>query len=288
MTKGLANRMAQILNIDVVNETDDGVTRETKLRIWWTCFIVDTWASGGSNLPREFKFEPERPRVPMDETTFFHMKAGGADVPDFEWKPGLWGHMVRPVEIYSQIQDLHKYLTETAEWDEERVENAVRGLDIDLIAFEQNLEPQMRYSLENLALYISRGLGRVFIAFHLGYYHYYTLLFYQYLDHRRHPTRNGKMYADRCKMNATIICDILKTSRELEGAEAIYDIVGHLTVVSSSVLVHTYLFGDADELPDARRRLESNLESLVQLRSYWPSVELMVSHHKLGNYSVTC
>lgn len=77
-------------------------------------------------------------------------------------------------------------------------------------------------------------------------------------------------------MNANIICDILRASREVEGADAIYDIVGHLAVVSSSVLVHTFLFGDTAELPDAKRRLESNLESLVQLREYWPSVELIV------------
>jgi hypothetical protein len=269
--------MVQIMNIGAANDADDGVTRETKVRIWWTIFIIDTWASGGSDLPRQFKLEPKRPRVPMDETTFFHMKVGDPDIAASLWKPGIWGHMVKPVQIYFQIQDLHKYLTETVDWDEDLIENAVQALDLELIAFEQNLEPEMRYSLGNLAIYISRGLGRVFIAFHLGYYHYYTLLFYQYLDHRRHPTRNGKIYAERCKMNAKMICDILKASREHKGAEAIYDIVGHLTVVSSSVLVHTYLFGDANELPDAKRRLELNLESLVQLRSYWGSVEAMVS-----------
>lgn len=268
--------MAQILNFGVVNEADDGVTRETKLRIWWTCFIIDTWGSSGSDLPLQFKIESKRPRVPMDETTFSNMKVGDPEIAESQWKPGLWGHMVKLVEIFSQIQNLHKYLTETAEWDEDLIEDAVRGFDVALTAFEQNLEPQMRYSLENLAVYVSRGLGRLFIAFHLGYYHYYTLLFYQYLDHRRNPARNGRLYASRCKMNANIICDILRASREVEGADAIYDIVGHLAVVSSSVLVHTFLFGDTAELPDAKRRLESNLESLVQLREYWPSVELIV------------
>jgi hypothetical protein len=274
--------MAQILNLGVATDTDDGVTKETKLRLWWTCFIIDTWASGGSNLSRQFNLQAKRPRVPMDETAFFEMKPGGPDVA--EWKPGLWGYMVKLVEIYAEIQDLNKYLAETAEWDEDSIEDAVQGLAVELDTFEENLRPEIRYSASNLALHVSRGLGRTFIAFHLGYHHYCTLLFYQYLDQYRPPTRNGKAYANRCKLHATIFCDILRASREQGGAEALYNIVGHITVVSSSVLLHTYLFGDAEELPDIRRRLESNLESLVQLRNYWSSVELMVC----ANSEKTC
>lgn len=272
----LANRMAQILNIGATIDADDGITRETKLRLWWTCFIIDTWASGGSNLSRQFRLQTSRPRVPMEESTFFAMKPGEPDINMTEWKPGIWGYMVRLVEIYSQIQDLNKYLAETSEWDEDSIEDAVRGLAVELVAFEENLRPEIRYSAENLTQHVSRGLGRTFIAFHLGYHHYCTLLFYQYLDHHRPPTRNGKAYSSRCKIHAATFCDILKTSREHGEAEALYNIVGHLTVVCSSVLLHTYLFGDAQELPEIKRRLESNFQSLVQLRNYWSSVELMV------------
>jgi hypothetical protein len=272
----LANRMAQILNLGQIDPRDDGVMRETKLRLWWTCFIIDTWSSAGSNLVRQFRFQTKPTRVPMDESTFHHMKIGDPDVPDSEWRPGLWGHMVKLVEIYRQIQDLYKHLAETAEWDEESIEGAVQTLEGEFVTFEQNLELGMRWSLENLTTYIRKNLGRTFIAFHIGYHHYRTLLFYQYLDQRRPWTRNRKIYADRCKLHANIVCDILKASREQEGAEALYNIVGHLAVVSSSVLLHTYLFGEAHELPDSKRRLESNLQSLKQLRSYWPSVELMV------------
>ena len=268
--------MAQILNLGGFNDTDDGITKETKLRLWWTCFIIDTWASGGSNLSRQFKLQAVKPRLPMDEGAFFLMKPGDPDVTMTEWQPGLWGYMVKLVEIYAQIQDLNRYLAETPEWDEGSIEDAVRGLAVELDAFEESLRPEIRYSATNLALHVSRGLGRTFVAFHLGYQHYCTLLFYQYLDQNRPPTRNGKAYASRCKFHASIFCKILQASREQQGAEALYNIVGHITVVSSSVLLHTYLFGDAEELPDIRRQLESNLESLVLLRSYWSSVELMV------------
>jgi hypothetical protein len=268
--------MAQILKIGAVGKSDDGVTKETKLRVWWSCFIIDTWASDGSNLSRQFKLQTERPRVPMDESTFFSMKPGDPDVTLAEWKPGIWGYMVKTVELYTQILDLNRYLAETPTWDEESIEDAVRNLAVKLVAFEENLLPELRYSAENLQAHVSRGLGRTFIAFHLGYQHYSTLLFYQYLDQHRPPTRNGKAYSECCKFHAKTFCDILMASREQGEAEALYNIVGHLTVVSSSVLLHTYLFGDADELPDIRRRLESNFESLVQLRDYWSSVELMV------------
>ncbi|KAK7403497.1 hypothetical protein QQX98_010727 [Neonectria punicea] len=247
----LATRMAQILNLGVCNEADDGVTCETKRRLFWTCFIIDTWASGGSNLSRQFGRQAKQPRVPMDEFVFSTMKSGDPDIPDSEWRPGLWGYMVRLVEIYTQIQQLHKQLAETAEWDEALIDESVRRLEAELDAFAENLGPGLTFSMENLAVF--------------------------YLDQRRPSTRNGKKYAARCKAHAAIICDVLKASREIPGAEALYNIVGHVTIVSSSVLLHTYLFGEPQELEDSRRRLESNLESLVQLRSYWLSVELMIN-----------
>ncbi|RSL89541.1 hypothetical protein CEP52_014864 [Fusarium oligoseptatum] len=273
----LANRMAQMLNLGVCNESDDGITRETKRRIFWTCFITDTWASGGSNLSRQFGWQAKQPRVPMDEYVFSMMMPGDPDIADSEWRPGLWGHMVRLVKIYTQIQQLHRELAETDTWDEALIDESVRRLEADLDAFEQNLDPGLTFSMENVAAFVSRGLGSVFIAFHLGYHHYYTLLFYHYLDQRRPSTRNGKKYADGCKAHAAIICDVLKASREVPGAPALYNIVGHVTIVSSSVLLHTYLFGEPHELQDSKSRLESNLKSLVQLRSYWPSVELMIN-----------
>jgi hypothetical protein len=212
----------------------------------------------------------------MDEAVFYSMRPGDPDVPDSEWTPGLWGHMVNLVDIYSKIQDLHQTLAEAVEWDENALEATVQSLDTRLMAFEQGLQSHERYSRDNLAAYVHKGLGSVFIAFHIGLYHYRTLLFYQYLDYRRPSTLNGRAYADRCKYYANMVCDILAASRDTEGAEAVYNIVGHVTVVSSSVLLYTYLSGAAHELPATKQRLESNFQSLVQLRSYWPSVEQMV------------
>ncbi|KAL7765038.1 hypothetical protein ACKLNR_002954 [Fusarium oxysporum f. sp. zingiberi] len=273
---GLASRMTQILKLGEINESDDGVMREVKRRIFWTCFIIDTWASGGSNLSPQFRWRTKQPRGPLDEYMFYNMRSGDDDVADSDWKPGLWAHMVRLVGLYAQIQNLQQELANGVEWNESFIDESVQRLEAELSAFEDGLGPELMFSRENLASFVERGLGRVFIAFHLGYHHYYTLLFYQYLDHRRPPTRNGRKYASSCKAHAAIVCDVLKASREVPGAEALYNIVGHVTIVSSSVLLHTYLFGESHELEESRDRLSSNLESLVQLRNYWPSVEMMI------------
>jgi hypothetical protein len=273
----IANRMAQIARLNVLNEADDGVTRETKLRLWWTCYLTDTWASGGLGLPRQFDILNVAPRLPMDEEIFWRMRTGDPDVPSYEYKPGFWGYNVKLACIYSQIADLTKRIVQVPAWDEEVIEDTVREFAVQLTAFDESLPVTMRYSLENLTLQVERGLGRQFIALHLAFNHYSTLLFYQYLDRNRPITTNSKLYAERCKHHANLFCEILSASRTHGGAEALYNIVGHVTVVSSSVLLHTFLFGSTDEVDDIRRRLESNFESLVQLCKYWPSVELMVS-----------
>lgn len=281
--------MAQIAKLNVFNDADDGITRETKLRIWWTCFLTDTWASGGSDLPRHFNILNLTPRLPMDEDIFGTMRPGDPDVPPDQWKPGFWGYNVKLACIYTSIADFTKYLVQTPTWDEEAIEDSVRELSVQLTAYEESLPVTMRYSSANLTLQVQRGYGRQFVALHLALNHYYTLLYYQYLDRNRPVTRNSSAYAQRCKQHALLFCDILSASRTHGGAEALYNIVGHITVVSSSVLLHTFLFGTLDEVVDIRRRLESNFDSLVQLRTYWPSVELMVSPHPciaLPNFTI--
>ncbi|OBT92151.2 hypothetical protein VE01_10043 [Pseudogymnoascus verrucosus] len=273
----LANRMAQIAKLSVLNDADDGITRETKLRLWWTCYLVDTWASGGSGLPRQFDILNAAPRLPMDEEAFLNMRPGDPDVPASEWRPGFWGYNVKMATIYSHISDLTKRIIISTIWEEEAIEDAVRESAVELTAFEESLPTTMRYSLSNLTLQVERGLGRNFIALHLGYNHYATLLYYQYLDRNRPFTTNGAAYAQRCKHHATLFSEILEASRNHGGAEALYNIVGHVTVVSSSVLLHSFLFGDPNEVDYIRQRIESNFESLVQLRRYWPSVELMIN-----------
>ncbi|KAH7309901.1 hypothetical protein B0I35DRAFT_440794 [Stachybotrys elegans] len=281
----VASRMAQILNSTDGQSGGDALTRETKLRVWWSCFILDAWMSRGANLSRQLN--PERTasaqlQLPMEEIAFSRLRPGDAE--PLNRGRGFWACMVELVEIYTQIQDLQLALAMSDDWNNERIFGDVELLAGRMHALEASLEPDMSYTPANLERHISQGLGRVFFAFHLGYHHYCTLLFYLYLDHRRvaaaTPSRadgrpSGRAYADQCTYHACKVSDMLKTSREREGCEVVYNIISHVTVVSSSVLLHTYLFGEVDDLPAAKERLQSNFETLVLLRQYWPSVELM-------------
>ncbi|KAL4728750.1 hypothetical protein ACLX1H_003149 [Fusarium chlamydosporum] len=148
---GLASRMSQILKLGVSNDTDDGITREVKRRIFWTCFIIDTWASGGSNLSRQFKWQAHLPRVPMDEYVFNQMGAGEPDITDTEWKSGLWGYMVNLVEVYTEIQTFHQDLADTVEWNEAQIDDMVQNLEKRLTSFREAIGPDLEFSMENLA-----------------------------------------------------------------------------------------------------------------------------------------
>ncbi|KAF3226693.1 hypothetical protein TWF192_005170 [Orbilia oligospora] len=273
----LAIRMAQMLDLASGNEDDDGITREVKRRVWWTCFIVDIWSSGGGSLARQLQVGEHQPRLPLEEIAFLELRPGERDFNDTAWKTGIWSHMVRMIELYKEIQDLLRYLVATTQWDEDFIENTVHGLAVRLLAFEERLGPELTFSAENVARHARRGTGRLFTGFHLGYQYYCMVLFYQYLDKSRPSTRNGAAYADRCKLHARRFCDILRTARQSPKAEALHNINAHITIVSSSVLLHNYMFGDASELADTQARLESNLEFMVKLRRYWPSVELVIN-----------
>ena len=269
--------MAQLLKLAIENPADDNVSREVKRRVWWSLYLIDRWASAGLGLPRQFHIGGLAPRLPMDEVVFSALQSGSV-VENIEvWQQGIWAHMITLVQIFGHIQDLNKELVDRPQWDEDYIESAVLSISTQLAEFERELPATMVYTLENLTFQVQRGVGRTFVALHLGYHHYATLLYYQYLDQHRPATLNGRMYSQRCKYHATAFCEIIRNSGEHGQAEALYNIVGHMTVVSSSVLLHTLLFGHDDELPMARQRLESNFKALVRLREFWPSVDLMVS-----------
>ena len=266
--------MAQLLKLATENPADDCILRETKRRVWWSLYMIDRWASAGLGLSRQFHAEGLAPRLPMDEVAFLGMTEGSRD-DTCNYQPGMWAQMLTLVKIFGHIQDLNKELVDK-DCNEEYIESSVLLLSQQLTGFDRELPPTMVYTLENLTLQAQRGVGRTFVALHLGYHHYGTLLYYQYLDQHRPDTPNRRMYVRRCKYHATAFCEILQTS-EAHRCEAFHNVLGHMTVVSSSVHLHTLLLGEDEELPMARERLEFNFRFLVKLKGFWPSVDLMVS-----------
>ena len=96
------------------------------------------------------------------------------------------------------------------------------------------LPPAMTVSPENLDFQASRGVGRAFVALHLGYHHYATLLYYQYLDQRRPSTSTKRIFTERCKYHAIAFCELICMAAKQGAVEALHNVVGHSECLPSS------------------------------------------------------
>ena len=257
-----------------VDPTDTPIVRESKIRVWWTLFMADRWCSTGLGLPRRVNDSERTIDLPMDEHVFQEMSARQSTFRGPR-KSGLWAHMSTLVEIFGPVQDLIRRLVQE-HIDEVDLDRHVDDIAGRLDIWEENLPLDVKLSTKNLDEHQKRGLGSTFVALHLGYHHYSTLLFFQYLDTRRLSTPKSNIYADRCKNHAFQYSALLQLAREREGCEALHMTVGHMTMVASAVLLHTLLFGDESAVAAAREHLNSNFVMLIKLKKYWPGLEKTV------------
>ncbi|GAB7358784.1 hypothetical protein MBLNU230_g4010t1 [Neophaeotheca triangularis] len=272
---GIATRMAHILGLPNCRPEDNAVESELKIRIWWSLYMIDRWSAAGLGLPRQMHDRDNTMTLSMDEYDFHNM-AIDQPILHIPRKLGLWAHMVTLVEVFGPIQDLNRELA-FQDVDDLYIASTVSKYSIRLEDWQHRLPADAQLNIDTLAYHKSRGHGRTLVALHLGYYHYATLLYFQYLDATaRASCEHGEIYALRCREHASAYSDLLRTSYEFGECEAMYNIVGHMTVVSSSVLIHTLLFGSDSELGLAKARLESNFKILMRLKSWWPSVEQMI------------
>lgn len=271
---GIAIRMAEILHFNVADYTEPYVAQELKRRIWWTLFMFDHWCSAGNSITQKMNDSDGTVDLPIDEAVFQKLDARQMIQPG-RTEPGVWAHMITLVQIFGAIQDLNRRLAHE-NLDEEFVEHAVLALSGSLETWEADLPAYIKYNKANLYNYRAKGLGGPFVSLHMGFYHYATLLLYQYLDINRATTSRTEKFAERCKQFASSQSSLLKTARELGNCELLYPGVGHCTVISSSVLLHTLLFEEESETSVAQACLTSNFEVLKELRQYWPSLELTV------------
>lgn len=154
----------------------------------------------------------------------------------------------------------------------------VESLSQRLDDWEMKLPEFIRDSPSNLAHYAAQGLGRTYVAVYLGFYHFGQLLFYQYL----HNSSTAELTSDpsthhlaqKCKDHAAKLCNITYAAHQTPGCDVLYNMVGHVLVIASTVQIHTLLFStDEDEIAAAKRRLENNFEILMKLRALWPSLD---------------
>ncbi|KAL2444461.1 hypothetical protein ABEF95_016850 [Exophiala dermatitidis] len=284
---GIAMRMAHICRLSEDFASDSLTVRETKRRIWWTLCMIDRWSSAGLGLPRQMHdvdtANGNAPELPMDEAAFHSLGIDDMVLPGPR-RPGTWAYMIDLVNIFAPIQDLNRRLAQGT-MDDDLVEEQVSILAQRFEKWEESLPPDMKLCVANIEKHRAKGQGGTFVALHLGFQHYATLLFFQYLDRQRldrdkqrtSTTLRSSVFASRCKEHASAYSDLLKLADEMDDCRAVYNIVAHMTVVSSSVLLHTLLFGDEQELLPARLRLESNFKILTKLKCIWPSVEGMMA-----------
>ncbi|KAL5363460.1 hypothetical protein BJX96DRAFT_178089 [Aspergillus floccosus] len=283
---GISFRMALILRLPEASFEDDRITREIKLRTYWSLYMIDQWSSAGLDIPRQITDTNHHP-LPMLESTFWSLQPGEQTTDSLllDQQPGLWGYMVILVRIFGRIQELHRRLADNRLSDAE-AEEYTRQLALEFESFSHDLPPDVRLTSANLDRHAMMGLGATFVALHLGYHHYSTLLYFHYLDATHTQVPNQALFAARCKFHAAAFSDLLSSSNDIPGCEAVYFIVAHMTVISSSALLHTLMFGEPDELPDTRKRLFSNFQVLLKLKQYWPGVNRMIT--RLFTFQEAC
>jgi len=224
--------------------------------------MVDVWSSRSIHLPRQMPHLEDLP-LPIDEMTFLQWNTEGIE-PNHgdDRSSSLLAQMITLNRILSQINDA---IAETAAGSTITlvVEQTVRDLSQKMDYWHAALPEYMHDTPENLQRYASQGLGRIFVAVYLGYYHFGQLLFYQLLHEDRHGS--GKQYyANKCKSFAAKLCTIAYASHTTLGCEVWYNMVGHTLVIASTVQIHTLLFGtDEVVIAAARSRLEQNFTILM-------------------------
>ena len=271
----IAFRIAHVIKLPAANAGDNEIVREEKVRAWWSLYMVDRWSSAGLDVPRQMP-DDGHIALPLYELDFYAMEPHSNQKLVTHRKSGLWAEMVRLARDFGRIQDLHKQYAD-ADINTREVERTTGELSQKLETFVDRLPEQFQLTEHNLRRHASKGLGRDLVALHLGYYHYATLLHFPYLDLHLEANQNQELYALRCRENAAALSDLLSKSWLMDGCKPVYFIVAHMITVSSSALIHGLLFGDEATISDIRRRLESNFQALIELRSYWPAAAMMVS-----------
>ena len=262
--------MEHLLSFQASDTMNDPLRHELLKRINLSPLMADKWSSPGLSLPTHFCKDDFTGDVPIDETQFQDPNFGRS--PANACLPGIWLHKIEVAIIFGEIQELNLQVFRHR-LDQSTTDERVRTLDISLTKWRNDLPVSRRLGMSNIEAHRSQGQGATFLDLHLGYNHYCVLLFFQYLSRPSKDNQGMHVYAERCKEHALMYSSLLKMSREMEDCRTVHATVGHMTVVSSSVLLYFLLTDGAVSTEDAsilRESLLSNFETIVELEKYWP------------------
>jgi hypothetical protein len=250
--------------------------------------MIDVWSSAGVRLPKQMPSLENIP-LPCDEDIFLSLKPG-FPIPLEHQSPSassLLAQMIKLNRILVAINEVNQR-TVAGLTGGVILENIIMELSNKLDDWHAGLPTFMHDNTANLQRYASQGLGRIFVAVYLGYYHFGQLLFYQFLHGDCHSTvLSARFYANKCKAYAESLCEIVYASHNIQDCGVQYSIVGHILVIASTVQIHTLLFSDNNtQISASRRRLERNFEILSTLRQYWPTLD--ISFTRLRAFHQAC
>jgi len=238
--------------------------------------MVDVWSSAGVNLPRQMPVL-ENPPLPIDEVAFLIFRRGNNQPPGFDATFSSTSSLLaQMIKLNRILVDINALNARTVAGTSILLENEVMDLSNALDDWHTNLPAYLHDTPSNLQRYAAQGLGRMFVAVYLGYYHFGQLLLYQFLHGDCHSTiASARFYASKCKVYTESLCEIVYAAHSVPGCDVQYTMVGHILVIASTVQIHTLLFSDNEEqISAARSRLERNFAILSQLRTYWPTLDV--------------
>ena len=277
----IACRCAMLLDLPN-RQTSSRVEQEVNRRAWWTLKMIDVWSSNGVRLTPALQPRADVP-YPMEETIFLQLRREDFDLPSptlmQESAASLLTQMVKLNAILVEIQNLNQMAAASPFLAGVNSNKQVDDLTTKLEGWYNNLPINLQDTHANLSRYAALGLGPMFVAVYLGYYHYGQLLYYQYLHEDAYEdTLHARYYADKCKAHSIGLLEITYRAYSTPGCEVYYTMVGHVLVIASTVQLHILLFATDDmQIRAARSRLEKNFEILTRLQTFWPTLDVCFS-----------
>lgn len=283
---GLARLHAEALSFPDIPKDASPMRQEEYRRTWLSVHIASYWTTTDMSIePGFFAYGPDVVSPEIDDVTFHSLDPEQLQEKNTSSPCNMWAYMAKSLDLFNRtsivIRRLGQGLIEFSDyWTE------ASALESALDEWEKGLPAGLEYNKTNINSLVKQGLGRTFLAMHIGPHHFRQMLFFPFLDARgNRDTPKLAQRAAQCKRSANTVSEIIQHSTNIEGCDLNYFIYGHIAVISSCVHLHALLFSDDhEELSTARKRLVSNFEYLMDIKSYWPVVDYSVSLDLLQTY----
>ncbi|GAB5592364.1 hypothetical protein Unana1_07264 [Umbelopsis nana] len=280
---GVAIRVAHLLRLQEEPDTGDAIQDEVRRRAWSILFAADRWSALGNRIPRitgfEYRTDREPARKPMPDIDFLQLTS---DSPRKEHTLGIWAPNRDLHDIASSIHT-HQLAVLYEPASPEASLMRIDEISMELQRWQKGLPPNFKFNSQNIYLQSSLTYGAIFLGTHLSYHYNYVVLLYQFLSYSDDQSRR---YAEQLEYHASKISEIIRWSNKVPNCKLLYSVVAHILVISSSVHLHTLLYGDSKAAKQAKDDLDTNFEHIMTLRGLWPAVD--VSAARLRLFEAAC